>query len=338
MDNMMPVDLVICWVDGGDPEHRSKRRQYAPPSSANLMREATDETRFGNVGEIYFSIASILKYAPFIRKVWIVTDNQKPPLLEEFARAGLCGEDFIEIVDHTTIFRGYEEYLPTFNSLTIEGMIWRIPGLSEQFVYMNDDFFLCREILRSDWFHDGLPRIYATRRQRIGHTKPQTLKHRIFPALMRSDYPPYYRMQENAAALVSKAKTFWRCPHQPHALRRSTFERYFLDHDDVLRDIISHRFRGQDQAWPVALAHHIEILRNGVVPFPSFGVLYFNAREKGLTGPNRQKFTLGTHRSMTIQSLDGATDRIRSAIIQQLAEKYREFIPESIVSEVRHGS
>lgn len=338
MGDLKPIDVVICWVDGNDPGHRAKRRQYNPPQSANLVPEATADTRFGSVGEIYFSLASILKYAPFIRKVWIVTDNQMPPLVAEFAKAGLCKADFIEIVDHTTIFRGYEEYLPTFNSLSIEGMIWRIPDLSEQFVYMNDDFFLCREILPTDWFHKGLPRIYASRHQRIGHTKPQSLKHRIFPALMRRDQPPYYRMQENAAALLSKAKTFWRCPHQPHALRRSTFEQYFLNHDGVLRGIIGHRFRGRDQAWPVALAHHVEILRNGVVPYPSFGVLYLNARENGLSGSNRQKFTMGTHRSMTIQSLDSATDQIRSAIIRQLTEKYREFLPESILAVVQHQS
>ncbi|MGB3316205.1 MAG: stealth family protein, partial [Albidovulum sp.] len=325
MDDLKPIDIVICWVDGNDPDHRAKRRQYEPSSSVNLMHEATDETRFANVGEIYYSIASILKFAPFIRKIWIVTDNQKPTLLDEFAKAGLCAENFIEIVDHRTIFRGYEEYLPTFNSLTIESMIWRIPGLSEQFVYFNDDVLLCREVLPSDWFHNGLPQIYATRQKRFRPTKLQRLKHRIFPSLMQHDYPPFYRMQENAAALISKAKTFWRGAHVPHALRRSTFERYFQDHDNVLRNIIRHRFRGRDQAWPMALAHHIEILRNGVAPYPSFGVIYINARKKGLSGLNRQNFKLGTHRSMTIQSLDGATDRVRTSVINQLTRKYRDF-------------
>jgi predicted NAD/FAD-dependent oxidoreductase len=34
-------------------------------------------------------------------------------------------------------------------------MLWRIKGLSNQFVYFNDDIFLLRKITPTDWFIKG---------------------------------------------------------------------------------------------------------------------------------------------------------------------------------------
>jgi hypothetical protein len=46
----------------------------------------------------------------------------------------------ISIVDHRDIVPA--EFLPTFNSVTLELFIHRIPNLSEHFVYANDDMFV----------------------------------------------------------------------------------------------------------------------------------------------------------------------------------------------------
>jgi len=77
-----------------------------------------------------------------------VTDDQQPVLAPMSA-----GEDAkIRIVDHRAIFAGYEDALPTFNSLSIETMLWRIPGLADHFLYFNDDVFLTAPVTPSDFF------------------------------------------------------------------------------------------------------------------------------------------------------------------------------------------
>ncbi len=71
----------------------------------------------------------------------MVTDNQIPKnFLKLKDKASERGVN-LELVDHKVLFRGYEEYLPVFNSQTIETVLHRVPNLAEYFVYFNDDFF-----------------------------------------------------------------------------------------------------------------------------------------------------------------------------------------------------
>ena len=101
---MPDIDFVIAWVDGSDPAHIAARHRFSHQDE-DAHAQASLETRFYNSGEIYYCIASILKYAPFVRRVYIVTDDQTPPLLESFAEAGLCDRSFLELVSHDVIFR-----------------------------------------------------------------------------------------------------------------------------------------------------------------------------------------------------------------------------------------
>ena len=63
----------------------------------------------------------------------------------------------VKIIDHKVIFKGFEEFLPVFNSNSIETMVYKIPDLSEHFIYFNDDLFLIKETKPSDFFRDGNP-------------------------------------------------------------------------------------------------------------------------------------------------------------------------------------
>lgn len=63
----------------------------------------------------------------------------------------------VNVVLHKDIIP--ENYLPTFNSTTIEMFLCRIPGLSERFIYSNDDMFAINECSPDDFFNaDGFPR------------------------------------------------------------------------------------------------------------------------------------------------------------------------------------
>ena len=74
-----PIDAVIAWVDGNDPVHKAKRYEYA-----GIKQLANDEVggdiRFTSIGEIRFCVASLLRFAPFLRKIFIVTDSQNPDM------------------------------------------------------------------------------------------------------------------------------------------------------------------------------------------------------------------------------------------------------------------
>jgi Stealth protein CR2, conserved region 2 len=134
------IGAVVAWVDGGDRKHRARRNRYLadPGGDSGPEQVANKERRFSDNDEIRFCLRSIRNYAPWVRTIWLVTDNQVPAAIDR-RRAE---RDNIRIVDHREIFHGYEQLLPTFNSLSIETMLWRIDGLADRFLYFNDDMML----------------------------------------------------------------------------------------------------------------------------------------------------------------------------------------------------
>lgn len=250
---MNPIDIVITWVDGDDPAHRARREACLTGAHENLRDDIGGETRFRSLGEIDFCVCSIMRFAPFVRKIFIVTDRQEPHL-DKVLRMNFPDNRIpVEIIDHSVIFRGFEQYLPTFNSLSIETMLWRIPGLSEDYVYMNDDFLLTAPVSPADWFVDGKPVVYAywhnTLTARICRVGAR-LRHRHPKFLFRDS------MLNAADMLGGKALLrFLRILHTPLALKRSWFAEYFKKNPEALVSNIRHRFRHRTQFNPQALQH-----------------------------------------------------------------------------------
>ena len=134
------IDIVITWVDGDDPAHKNKKNLHLTGKNETSHDDIAGATRYRSTGEIFYCVASILRYAPWVHKIYIVTDNQDPHVDEFVARNFPENKTPIEIVDHTVIFRGYEQYLPTFNSLSIGPDCRRIFSISMTI------FFLFRKI------------------------------------------------------------------------------------------------------------------------------------------------------------------------------------------------
>lgn len=148
------IDLVYLWVNGNDPEWQAKRARFSGTTRATQAQNG--EGRYANNDELKYSLRSVDKYAPWINHIYIVTDGQTPEWLD-------TGNPRISIVDHSEILPS--EALPTFNSTVIEHAIHRIPGLSEHFIYANDDSFINRPVRPSDFFYnDGRPILRLNRR------------------------------------------------------------------------------------------------------------------------------------------------------------------------------
>ena len=139
---MEKIDAVITWVDGSDLNYQKKLKKH-------LKDNNTIRRQYLQANEICLCIASIIKYAPFIRKIFIVTDNQTPDLnsIKDFVPL-----DKVTIIDHKKVFENYEGFLPTFNIRSIDAVLHRIEGLSEKFIYFNDDMFLIKKTSPEDWF------------------------------------------------------------------------------------------------------------------------------------------------------------------------------------------
>ncbi len=76
-----PIDAVILWVDGNDEKHKAKMLPYVEDKTK--VKSEKFRTRYDQVNEIKFTIDSILKFAPYIRNIFIITDNQTPDFLSQ---------------------------------------------------------------------------------------------------------------------------------------------------------------------------------------------------------------------------------------------------------------
>lgn len=145
----MDIDLVYLWVDGNDPDWLSRKRAFT--GEYDNKDDNNCSARFEQNDELKYSLRSVEKYMPWIRNIFIVTDNQTPSWLD-------TTNPKVKIIDHKDILP--EESLPCFNATVIECFLYKIPGLSEHFIYANDDMF-AGDMLTQDFFfaEDGLPMI-----------------------------------------------------------------------------------------------------------------------------------------------------------------------------------
>ena len=223
---MMRIDAVITWVDGNDTNHRQKRHRYCPQEVLKASDKAGDE-RYANIGEIFWCIASINRFAPWINKIFIVTDEQDPHVEDFLALTFPEGSIPVEVVDHKQIFEGYGEYLPTFNSISIETMTWRIPGLSKYYIEFNDDLMLTAPVSPEDFFTaDGKVICYGK-----WASIPFTRLTRLFKpkgtVTTKSSHA-------NGAVMAGCRLWYLRLDHCQKALRRDFWEEYYKVNQDML--------------------------------------------------------------------------------------------------------
>jgi len=264
-ENNNPIDAVIAWVDGNDPALTKKRSIYVKKEDNSNIQRGALPTFFASNNEIRYCILSILKFAPFIRNIFIITDGQDPDLYSEIEKHFPGKSGSLKIIDHSEIFRGYEKHLPTFNSSSILSLIWRIEGLADNFVYFNDDFFIIRDIKPGEWFVNNRPVLLGKwlfppyKKIFVNYVKT-AINRRI---LNKPEYQPrlsfYLRQWKAAYMLGFRYRYFYHC-HTPQALSRRRLEEFFSENGELLEKNISFRFRSKDQFLMTSLAHHLEIL------------------------------------------------------------------------------
>lgn len=142
---LTPVDVVFTWVNDRDEKWREKYQEALSQINSPIGLYANDQARFANHDELYYSVHSVLKFLPWVRKVFIVTDEQVPTWYQD-------NEQYqkLEFISHHQIID--KKYLPTFNSHVIEANLFKIPDLSENFIYFNDDVFVARSLNREHFF------------------------------------------------------------------------------------------------------------------------------------------------------------------------------------------
>ena len=127
-----PIDVLIKYIDLSDP---------------NLVREGIHQIKKDNENEeLKYSIRSILKNIPWVRKIFILMPNEKVRYFKEY---DLIKEKIVYVKDKD--FLGHD----SSNSHAFQYRFWKMKeyGISDNFIIMDDDYFIGKPLKKSDFFY-----------------------------------------------------------------------------------------------------------------------------------------------------------------------------------------
>jgi hypothetical protein len=249
------IDFVITWVDGSDEEWLAEKRRWSPENGEDDRKE-----RYRDWGLLKYWFRGVEKYAPWVRKIHFVTWGHLPKWLD-------TSNPKLHVVKHTDFIPA--EYLPTYNSCAIEWNLHRIPGLSEQFVYFNDDMFPVRQLLPEDFFIGGKPCDMLAFQPVVANPTCPVMSYQYLNnsiALSRHfdkrtnvrkqpgkyfhiGYPPIYFLY-NLMELKFPRYTGFYTVHGPFPLCRERFDEVWKIEREAVERTCSHKFRSNEDVTP----------------------------------------------------------------------------------------
>lgn len=280
----MDIDFVLPWVDGGDPVWQAERARYAPDGGDGRA------VRYREWGTLQYWFRGVEAFAPWVRRIHFITWGHLPPWLNtEHPR--------LHIVRHEDYIPA--EYLPTFSSHPIELNIHRIEGLSDHFVYFNDDIFLTAPVREEDFFQNGLP--CDTCRFGVAHPHNtddlfahillnntgvlnHCLNHRKYTRL---NWRKWFSLRNGIKSVVrSVSLSHWPfftgfvSPHLAVAYEKRAFEELWMAEPAALDATCRHRFRTMADVSQLA-ARSWRLARGHFTPAKPLGVAFFLKEENG---------------------------------------------------------
>lgn len=283
-----PIDFVVTWVDGNDPVWQEEKRKYEKSILNKASEKDNGIERFREWDLFRFWFRGVEKYAPWVNKVYLVTCGHLPSWINK-------NHPKLVVVSHKDFMN--EEYLPTFNSYSIEDNFHRIKGLSEHFVNFNDDMFLIKPVKPEDFFQEGKPLVCSVATPLMNTPDNGSFGHTLFSVfgLMNKynweevieKHPDKWfyhgygnRIMYNWHAYQQRFLTGIYFTHMPQAFRKSTYEKVWRDFSKELEESSCHKFR-----TPFDLLHFLftlhEIVDGDYIPIDRhyYGKIYTDMPE-----------------------------------------------------------
>ena len=145
--NMEKIDFVLPWVDGNNSEWLKIREQYSPKKQDS--NDSQSSARFRDMETLKYVLRSIERNCPWYNKIYLITKGYYPEWLN-------IDHPKIELITEEELFID-KSHLPVFSSVAIEMNLTNLKGLSEHFVYLNDDMIIMNKLDPNRFFIDGKP-------------------------------------------------------------------------------------------------------------------------------------------------------------------------------------
>ncbi len=248
------IDCVILWVDGSDKKWLDEKNKYLPDNEKIEFDD--DEERFRDFGILKYLFRGIEINAEWFRKVFFVTCGQIPCWLN-------IHHPKLVLVDHRDFIPA--EYLPTFNSHTIELNLHRINGLSQKFVYFNDDMFILKRMSPKDFFRGDQPcdaailNAFAIQKNEKDFRFLMPIndieiinKHFDKRKVLKKYWYKYFNIKYGTNVLRTVCLMPWRhftgftINHMPYSIKKEYLEELWNKEAEILHRTCLHKFRNSN--------------------------------------------------------------------------------------------
>lgn len=323
----MKIDFVVTWVNGQDENWLRKYNNYADLDTLDVKN-----ARFRDFGIFRYWFRAVERFAPWVNHVFLVTDAQVPKWLN-------TNQDKITVIDHKDIID--KKYLPIFNSSAIELNLDRIPNLSEQFVYFNDDMFLNRPVKKRDFFNkNGLPKDTAGLNAiqpmydfDYIHTNNMRIINQNFSKkkVMRSQFFKFFNPINMELNVYTLLLLFW--PkftrffdlHYPYSIKKSLMQEVLHNNSEAYIQTMSDRFRSKKDITIWLVRYYALVRGQFSVRSPRVGKIYdLYTKEKQA----EQDIRSGKHKMIVINDDSNIDDEQFSGISESLKSTFHEKFPQ----------
>jgi hypothetical protein len=237
------IDLVYTWVDDQWPGYRDLLHTHAGVRHDHNPNRTRD-----NLELLRYSLRSVARYMPWVRNVHLLTCRPQMPAWLDASR--------VSLIHHDQIME--PRVLPTFSSFAIVSHVNRIPGLSQRFVYMEDDMLLGAPVGVADLMDDrGRLLVYP----RMERTASPTLRDdsRVSPwnaSLARCNHLLDERFGRARRRTVN---------HVPLLVDRDLWNDMLAEWPDAIEHTRTSRFRRAGNVAPEYLYPHYALARRRAV-------------------------------------------------------------------------
>lgn len=274
------IDAVILWVDGNDELWLEEKKKYLP----SIDSENNNSNRFRDWDNLQYWFRSIEMNADWINKIFFVTWGHIPVWLD-------TSNPKLVVVKHSDFIP--KEYLPTYNSNTIELNLHRIKELSENFILFNDDMFIINKTSENDFFKNNLPMEFYS--ETIDYAiKPNDIyEHTLFNNMSiinkyfnkrdtyKKNFNKYFNLRYGlrnnlTTILLSRFKNFSMIinPHLPVSLKKSILKEIWEIEPETLNNCCLNRFRDLSDVSQY-LIRYFQLAKGEFYPkSPKFGKYY----------------------------------------------------------------
>lgn len=278
-----PIDLIIPWVDDSDSVWKREKEKYLASVAAD--GNANSNIRYQSWDNLHYWFRAVEKFMPWVHKVFFVTWGHMPSFLNME-----CPK--LEVVRHDDYIP--KEYLPTFNSNTIEMNYHRIEGLSENFILFNDDFFplqpipeeyyfqndmICDEAVESPIMPVDIGSISGWSCRMKANNILFINRHFSKREVQKRNYNKWFCKEYGELLQRNEGLSYWNnfCgfhdPHMASAMKKSTLRKLWELEPDTLHTASLNRFRGETDVSQY-LIRYWQLCEGNFVPRKTLGKPY----------------------------------------------------------------